>query len=309
MNPTLLSKANFTRRLFRGTIPFCLGAALLASSAQAESSEWTHLLDPNLSQFEVWLGVPDPSVTGLPPVAPPSINSKSGPPLGLNHDPKHVFSVIEEDGQPVLKITGEIYGSAVTRQEYGNYHFTCQVKFGDKKWPPREKAPSNSGVLYHSTGSHGAAANAWMRSFEFQGMETHRGDLLRMAGTDADIRTTPRDPANPKAKVKWDPTQPANNINPVERSENFESPHGEWTTLDLYALGRQSVHVVNGHVVMALDNTRLKDGTPLSAGKIQLQSEGAEVYYRDVKIRPITDFPADIRRQSGLKPLMAAETK
>jgi len=309
MKKTPVSKFHVARSFFRVTLPVCLGAALLTPLAQAATNEWTNLLDPKLSQFDVWLGVPEPSVTGLSPGTPTSADRHTGQPLGLNNDPTHVFSVIEEEGQPVLKITGEIYGGAVTRQEYGNYHFTCQVKFGEKKWPPREKMPLNSGVLYHSTGPHGAAANAWMRSFEFQGLETHRGDLLRVAGTDADIRTTPRDPANPKAKVKWDPTQPDNNINPVERSANYESPHGEWTTLELYALGRQSVQVVNGHVIMALDNTRLKDGTPLSAGKIQLQSEGAEVYYRNVKIQSITDFPAEIRKASGLSATAPAGKK
>ena len=250
-----------------------------------------------------------PKRDGLASGTPASPDRHTGKPLGLNNEPKHVFSVIAEDGQPVLKITGEIYGAAVTRQEFGNYHFTCQVKYGEKKWPPREKMPSNSGVLYHSTGPHGAAANAWMRSFEFQGLENHRGDLLRVAGTDADIRTTPRAPGNPKAKVKWVPTQPANSINPEERSANYESPHGEWTTLELYALGGQSVHVINGHVVMALDNIRLKDGMPLSQGKIQLQSEGSEVYYRHIRIQPLTEFPAEIQKASGLNAPAAAKSR
>ena len=86
-------------------------------------------------------------------------------------------------------------------------------------------------------------------------------------------------------------------------------PHGEWTTLELYALGRQSIQVINGHVIMALDNIRLKDGTPLSAGKIQLQSEGAEVYYRDVRIQPITEFPEEIQKASGLNAPAPAKSK
>ena len=49
-----------------------LGGALAASAA---TNEWTNLLDPKLSQFDVWLGVPEPSVTGLPP-------GTSGKPLG-----------------------------------------------------------------------------------------------------------------------------------------------------------------------------------------------------------------------------------
>jgi hypothetical protein len=305
--PTAIQLAMKT--IFTALFSLCLGAALLPLPAHAATNEWTNLLDPKLSQFDVWLGVPEPSVTGLPPGTPTSSDRHTGKPLGLNNDPKHVFSVIEEAGQPVLKITGEIYGGAVTRQEYSNYHFTCQVKFVEKKWPPREKSPLNSGVLYHSTGPHGAAANAWMRSFEFQGMEARRGDLYRVAGTDADIRTTPRDPANPKTKVKWDPTQPANNNNPVEHAGDYDGSSGEWTTVDIYALGRQSVHLINGHVVMALDNTRLKDGTPLSAGKIQLQSEGAEVYYRDVRIQPITEFPEEIQKASGLNAPAPAKSK
>ena len=148
-----------------------------------------------------------------------------------------------------------------------------------------------------------------MRSFEFQGMETRRGDLYRVAGTDADVRTTPRAPANPKAKVKWDPTQPPNNFNPVEHAGDYDSLPGDWTTLEIYALGWQSVHVVNGHVVLALDNTRLKDGTPLNRGKIQLQSEGAEVYYRDIRIQPITDFPSAILKASGLNAPTTAKSK
>jgi hypothetical protein len=32
---------------------------------------------------------------------------------------------------------------------------------------------------------------------------------------------------------------------------------------------------------------------PLTAGKVLLQSEGAEVYFRDVEIQPITAVPAE----------------
>jgi hypothetical protein len=37
----------------------------------------------------------------------------------------------------------------------------------------------------------------------------------------------------------------------------------------------------------------------LCRGKLQIQSEGAEAYYRRIEIRPITDYPADIRAAAG----------
>jgi hypothetical protein len=46
---------------------------------------------------------------------------------------------------------------------------------------------------------------------------------------------------------------------------------------------------------MALSNSRYKDGDvirPLTHGKIQLQSESAEVYYKDIQIQQITSMPA-----------------
>ncbi len=57
--------------------------------------------------------------------------------MGLNNDVKKVFEVIEERGNPVLKISGEVYGGLTTKASYGNYHLTMEVKWGQKKWEPR----------------------------------------------------------------------------------------------------------------------------------------------------------------------------
>jgi hypothetical protein len=47
---------------------------------------------------------------------------------------------------------------------------------------------------------------------------------------------------------------------------------------------------------MRLHGPRRIDGaqpTPVTSGPIILQSEGAEIYYRDIEIRPITAVPAE----------------
>lgn len=52
---------------------------------------------------------------------------------------------------------------------------------------------------------------------------------------------------------------------------------------------------MNGKVVLALTNSGfMAKGTrqPLTHGKIQLQSEAAEVFYKNIMIRPLAAMPA-----------------
>ncbi|MEQ8572740.1 DUF1080 domain-containing protein [Fulvivirga sp.] len=80
------------------------------------------------------------------------------------------------------------------------------------------------------------------------------------------------------------------------RSANFEKPHGEWNTLELICFDDKSIHIVNGEVVMILQNSRyVQDGEKiaLTKGKIQLQSEAAEVFYKDIEIRKLATLPAE----------------
>jgi hypothetical protein len=75
-----------------------------------------------------------------------------------------------------------------------------------------------------------------------------------------------------------------------------EKPSGEWNTIELIAFGEDSIHIVNGKVVMRLHGpTRIDTDLPASvtSGPIILQSEGAEVYYRDIELRPISAIPAE----------------
>ena len=71
---------------------------------------------------------------------------------------------------------------------------------------------------------------------------------------------------------------------------------GEWNTIELICFNDKSLHIVNGHVVMILSKSRyVENGTsiPMTKGKIQLQSEAAEVYYKDIKIRNLKTLPEE----------------
>ena len=124
------------------------------------------------------------------------------------------------------------------------------------------------------------------------------GDFWCQANSAIDIRTFPSEGVmSPVADEKqpFSPFQKGGNYYCM-RSANYESPRDEWTKLELICFQGKSIHIVNGHVVMVLQNSRYiqPDGkeVAMQSGKIQLQSEAAEVFYKDIRIKPISAIPS-----------------
>jgi hypothetical protein len=268
---------------------------VLFAGGRGEETPWTSLLDRDLSRWEVYLSYRHPSleVTGPP-------RDESGEPLrplGLNNDSTEVFSMIEENGELLLKVTGEVYGCLGSLEEFENYHLKLQVRWGDRKWPPRLDEPKDTGVLYHGIGDYGVDYwLSWKLSQELQIMEDAFGDYWSIAGAKVDIRCR----LTEEGTYRYDPDAELVSDRGVgdycQRSANHEVPEGEWNTVELITFGDKSVHLVNGHVVMTLENSRYFDGEawqPLTRGALQIQSEAAEVYFKDIKIRPIAAMPEE----------------
>lgn len=260
--------------------------------------EWVPLLDRDLSEWEMYLSYRHKDgYTGEMPTE----GGKAITPIGYNKNVNNVFSMVEEDGKPVLRISGEVYGCVFTKQEYENYHLKLKVKWGDKKWEPRKNKLKDSGVLYHSIGESGVDHwRAWMLSQELQIMEGHMGDYWAIASSAIDVRAfMPEGNMNTVASTRQ-PFLPLGAGTELSgfclRSTDHESPEGEWTEIELVCFEDKSLHIVNGHVVMVLQNSRYMDNgktVPLTRGKIQLQSEATEVFYKDVKIRSIEELPKE----------------
>lgn len=284
------------RGLRAGALPL-LAAAALASSAVA--AEWTPLLDPDLSQWERYLSYQHK--LGYDGTQPVDANGKPVEPIGYNKETPVVFSTVQLDGKLALHVSGEYYGCVFTKQEFGNYRFRLKVKWGQKKWQPRLEKLRDSGIVYHSSGPSGVDYwRAWMLGQEFQIMEGHIGDYWNIANSAIDIRAfLPESSMNSVASETQPFLQfgsPPSVAGFCLRSENHESKPGEWTEVELICFEGKSLHLVNGHVVMVLRNSRMmKDGVavPMTKGRIQLQSEAAEVYYSDIEIQPITALPKE----------------
>lgn len=284
----------------RWTTGLALTGLLLGGPAKA--AEWQPLWNGrDLGSWTTWLQKPEATseVAGLARGA----DGKYLEPIGANRDPLRVFTVVEADGRPAIRISGEVFGELRTAGSFSNYHLRLQFKWGQKKWPPRGKpeTPRDSGLLYHVHAAPGAEGRTWARSIELQIQEHDVGDLYAI-GSEISVRCRPR--PGPKGTLfVYDPQGEWKVFSQVPEKEgrcvkqpDGEKPSGEWNVVELICLGEDSVHVVNGRVVMRLHGPRRIDGVEpavVTAGPLILQSEGAEVFYRDIEIQPITAMPAE----------------
>lgn len=98
--------------------------------------------------------------------------------LALTATPENVFSVVEENGEKLIRISGVVNGSLATRDTFQNYHLQLVFKWGDKIF-----SSQNSGLLYHSFGDFGVAIGTWMTNIECQLMHERLGDTYLMENT------------------------------------------------------------------------------------------------------------------------------
>lgn len=277
--------------LFLSALMYC------SCTSTTENSDWTNLLDPELSHWDTYLSYK--FTNAYNGEVPTDENGNEIPPIGLNQPGQDVFTIFQENNETVLKVSGEIYGCVRTKKEYANYHLRLKVKWGDKKYEPRKQLLKDSGIMYHSVGALGVDYwRSWSLSQEFQIMSGHMGDFWSQMNSAIDVRAyQPEYIMNPVAGMD----QPFISIGQGEeidgfclRSNNYEKPEGEWNTLELICYGDKSIHIVNGHVVMVLKNSRYVENgqaIPLDKGKIILQSEATEVYYKDIEIRSLESLP------------------
>jgi hypothetical protein len=267
------------------------------TSSNIKKENWTSLIDKNLSNWETYLSYRH--TTAYNGSQPMDESGRPVIPVGYNK-PNTVFTVVEQNGEPVIKVSGEIYGCLFTKKEYENYHLRLKVKFGDKKSEPRIEKLKDSGILYHSVGEAGVDYwRAWMLAQEFQIMEGHMGDYWNIANSAIDIRAYMSEGkmnsiANEKQGFLGFGAGESQGF--CMRSENHESPNNEWTSIELICFQDKSLHIVNGHVVMVLKNSRYVENgksIPLTKGKIQLQSEAAEVFFKDIQIKSIENLPKE----------------
>ncbi|HKJ78507.1 MAG TPA: DUF1080 domain-containing protein [Prolixibacteraceae bacterium] len=264
--------------------PSVLLIAILTFMVSCQTGEpWQPVFNgEDLSGWETWVGPLE----------------ENGEPVGLNKDPKQVFSVTEVDGEKTIRISGEVNASLATIQEYENYHLVMEFKWGEQVYSKR-----NSGLLYHSFGEYGEGLGVWMSGHELQLWTGNIGDSYRMGKSYCEIpmKQTSEGKYIYAKDAEMAPSIPDTETRIVSKNGDNENAIGEWNTVEIYCYGGTSVHMVNGNVNMVNYNSGKYFGEdniePLTKGKIQIQSEGGELFIRTLKIQPIKEIPEDILPQ------------
>jgi hypothetical protein len=281
-------------------LPTLAAFFVFGSASAAESAGWRSLLDAKLSNFDVYLSYRGDQIMGVIKGTTPDLK-----PVGLNPPGQNVFTVVTQGKEPVLQVSGEYYGCLVTKESFSNYHFRVQFKWGEKKWEPRLNELKDSGILYHSSGEYGVDYwKSWALSHEFQIIEHGLGEYWTQATSAMTIRATRGVPGAQGADApRWDPEASWTEFVPPNNhalaGSDADLP-GQWNQLDLICVDDRCLHIANGKLVMALKNARYRDPSgrwvPMTGGKLQFQSEAAEVFYRQFQIRPVKAIPKEYAR-------------
>ena len=214
---------------------------------------------------------------------------------GKNKDPNGVFKV--ENGMihilDVPMSDGKTPGGKsdngylATIQDFSNVRIHAEYKWGVKH---ASEGKRNSGLLYLAVGPDAI----YPTSLECQIEETDVGDLWIVNGAavsaffiapsmpmyDDDMQTPTRVRSAPGDSLR------------VLKSGDFENRDG-WNTVEVIIRGDRSTHLVNGRIVNNARDIQRPDPNnpahmiPLTSGRILLEAEGSEIWFRDIRIKPL----------------------
>lgn len=222
-----------------------------------------------------------------------------------NADPDRVFSV--NDGvvhayQDAPNGATMPFGAIITKREYSQFHLRLEYKWGTKKFAPRANSPRDAGIIYHVVGPD----RVWPQGVECQIQEGDVGDIFAVyCGVTATIDPKTRDEVDPVIKVKspvfmetaegGTPLAQSSVDNVVRVRRNKDWEHDGWNTVEVIVDGDRAVHLVNGQInnrctkMCRPDPNSPLSTIPLTQGRVLLQAEGAEIQYRNIEIRGLSD--------------------
>lgn len=221
-------------------------------------------------------------------------------------DPRGVFTVTNG----LIRLSGDGLGYLATTNSFADYRLLVEFKWGglNTRWNDRIGRARDSGLFLHATGPDGNSHDgqgAFMAAIEGNLFQGATGDFLLIRGADdagglIAPRLTARVAPEPDADGWWF-WQPDGRPHTLEtwgrlnwfgksrdwRDEldfrgprDLERPSGEWNTVECLCVGHRIVIRVNG--VQANEATNVWP----TRGKILLQCEGSEIFFRRVAVFP-----------------------
>lgn len=175
-------------------------------------------------------------------------------------DPKKIWTI--KDG--IIMCEGSINGYLLTEKEYSDYVLKLQWRWTDKPPHNPKSKVRNSGVFVHVSGPD----KIWPKSIEAQLMENNAGDFWLVGEFKLNVD-----------KSRQDPKVDRHYFRTIK--DGVENPLGQWNQYEITCKGDTIKLVVNGKTV--------NEGTKaeMTKGKILLQSEGAEIHFKDIELKQL----------------------
>jgi hypothetical protein len=189
-------------------------------------------------------------------------------------------------------------GYIATNQEFENVHIRVEYKWGVKRFSPRNFTKRDNGLLYGLVGPD----KVWPRCVECQIEEGDVGDYFLVDG----IRGVQAQHGNglfgqglgpngwtgpgPGPKPGAPPPEPTSDRK--IKDGNFENLD-DWNVVEVIWQGDRSAHIVNGRCVNVVSMLQQPDPQnpskfiPLTRGKIAIEIEFAEIWYRRIEVKAL----------------------
>ncbi|MEM9337999.1 MAG: DUF1080 domain-containing protein [Bacteroidota bacterium] len=189
----------------------------------------------------------------------------------------HVFNDSFPD-QYELNGDNATHGLFYTRKKYSKFILTFEYKWGDRVANNFQRWQYDAGCYYHVVDD-----KIWPVGIEYQirydhtQSQNHTGDFwvskkpITWYG-DQESRYLPAEKGGIKAPKKGEVLA----ANP----KKFNALNGKWNKCEVIVMGDEyAIHKLNGEIV------NVGTDLPFSEGVIGFQSETAEIFYRNIKIR------------------------
>jgi hypothetical protein len=170
-------------------------------------------------------------------------------------DPAHDVTKTWSINEAVIRCEGRPAGYMRTEADYANYLFHVEWR-----WPERG---GNSGVLVHTSGPD----VVWPKSLECQLASENAGDFWVIGGIETKEHSQGGKRVGDRRTTKL--------------KKSSEKPLGQWNSYDIICKDDWVVVLANG----VLQNVATR--CSVTSGKICLQSEGAQIEFRNIYVEPL----------------------
>jgi hypothetical protein len=180
-------------------------------------------------------------------------------------------------------------GYLSTLADYENVRIRVEYRWGVKRFAPRLENKRDNGLLYHVGGDD----KVWPRCVECQIQETDTGDVFFLGGTRGIQGTLPGNGGGGFPRLITGATGPAQPTSARLLKDGDFEKLDDWNTVEVIAQGNRATHLVNGRIVNLLQSLEHADPQnagqfmTLTKGRIAIEIEFAEIWYRRIDVKPL----------------------